>query len=190
MTHNHGVRAAVLRVVVCVAWCIAISAVPLMSVRAQTRNPQAITSRADTSRAADAPGGWHLEQCIAGLTYGTPLRWALSYGGGLLHEPVEGRDICVLMVGKIGFGGVQASAGVGSSFGAVGGGAMVTANLLRTFGAPRAASPRSTYAGASLHLWPLLGLGGEVGYYVRLSDAANAPSPGKRFVGWSAGFGF
>lgn len=127
---------------------------------------------------------------MGGLTYGAPLKWALSYGGGLLHEPVEGRDVCALVVGKVGLGGVQASAGVGTSFGAVGSGVMLTGNILRTFGSPLNASPRSTYVGASVHLWPLLALGGELGYYVRMGDDENAPSSGKRFVGWSAGFGF
>jgi hypothetical protein len=41
-----------------------------------------------------------------------------------------------------------------------------------------------------VHLWPLLALGGEIGYYVRLGRDADALSHGKRVVTWSAGFGF
>jgi hypothetical protein len=36
----------------------------------------------------------------------------------------------------------------------------------------------------------VLVLGGEIGYYVRLGDAAGAASRGKNVVTWSAGFGF
>ena len=157
-----------------------------------TAEPVALRARAvrgDATRDAEAPG-WHLEQCIAGLTYGAPLKLAVSYGGGLLHESLEKPDVCVLGVAKLGLGGAQISAGIGSSMAPWGSGAMLTANLLRTFGSPLTATPRRTYAGASLHLWPVFALGGEIGYYVRLGDDAGAPRNGRHLVGWSAGFGF
>ena len=40
----------------------------------------AIAPRPDAPADTDA---WHSEQCIAGFTYGAPLKWALSYGGGM-----------------------------------------------------------------------------------------------------------
>ena len=147
----------------------------------------AIAPRPDAPADTDA---WHSEQCIAGFTYGAPLKWALSYGGGLLHESNTGPDVCALAVAKIGIGGAQASIGAGTSFAPWGTGVMITGNVVRTFGAPLKATPRRTYVGASLHLWPVLALGGEIGYYVRLADADGASTSGKHLVAWSAGFGF
>lgn len=155
---------------------------------AQPTEPSALALRADLAP-ADA-GAWHLEQCIAGITYGAPLKWAVSYGGGVLRESNGGPDMCALAVAKIGIGGAQGSLGAGTSFAPWGTGVMFTGNVLRTFGSPLKATPRRTYVGASLHLWPALALGGEIGYYVRLGDAVGASSSGKRLVAWSAGFGF
>ncbi len=150
----------------------------------------AMATRTDASLTYAENDAWHLEQCIAGITYGAPLKWALSYGGGLLHESNTGPDVCALAVAKIGIGGAQGSIGAGTSFAPWGTGVMITGNLLRTFGAPLKATPRRTYVGASLHLWPVLALGGEIGYYVRLGDPPGASTVGKRLVAWSAGFGF
>lgn len=143
---------------------------------------------AEAPRGDDEVGGWHIEQCMAGLTYGAPFKLALSYGGGLLHESASGPDICALAVAKLGFGGVQGSLGAGTSFAPWGTGVMITGNLLRTFGGPWVATPRSTYVGASLHLWPAFALGGEIAYYSRVGGDPGTNA--KHFVGWSAGFGF
>ena len=124
---------------------------------------------------------------MGGITYGAPLKLAASYGGGFLHESNNGPDVCALGVAKVGLGGAQLSAGIGSSFAPWGTGVMFTGNLLRTFAKPLHATARSNYVGASLHFWPILALGGELGYYVRLGEG---PSAGKRVVGWSVGIGF
>jgi len=164
--------------------------------QAPTALAQAAAPMAVSSRVAPAPqpsadaGGWHLEQCMAGLTYGAPLKFAASYGGGLLYESNTGPDVCALGVAKLGFGGAQGSLGIGTSFAPWGTGIMVTGNLVRTFNAPLDATPRRTYAGASVHFWPALALGGEIGYLWRLGDEAGDPGAGKRIVTWSLGFGF
>ncbi|MBL0171398.1 MAG: hypothetical protein IPP90_11805 [Gemmatimonadaceae bacterium] len=171
--------------------CVVIAGVMAVTrLGAQPVAPRGLAARHDVVREPAEPEGWHLEQCMAGLTYGAPLKWALSYGGGLLHESNSGPDVCTLAVAKVGLGGAQMSLGAGTSFAPWGSGIMVTGNVLRTFGAPLKATPRRTYVGASLHIWPALAIGGELGYYVRLGDAAGASSSGKRLVAWSVGFGF
>ena len=143
---------------------------------------------ADSARGNAA--AWHVEQCIAGVTYGAPLKLAVAYGGGLLHESNSGPDVCMLAVAKAGMGGAQGSVGVGTSFAPWGSGLMFTGNVLRTFGAALNATAHRTYVGVSLHVWPVLALGGELGYYVRVGTAVGAPSSGTRLVAWSFGFGF
>ncbi len=157
-------------------------------VSAAQPTPRASNSaRAENGASTSADEGWHVEQCMGGITYGAPLKLAASYGGGFLHESNNGPDVCALGVAKVGLGGAQLSAGIGSSFAPWGTGVMVTGNLLRTFAKPLHATARSNYVGASLHFWPILALGGELGYYVRLGEG---PSAGKRVVGWSVGVGF
>jgi len=150
-----------------------------------------VSAAQSTPRAAvTAPSvgdGWHAEQCMGGITYGAPLKLAASYGGGFLHESNNGPDVCALGVAKVGLGGAQLSAGVGTSFAPWGTGVMLTGNLLRTFAKPLHATGNANYVGASLHLWPAFALGGELGYFVRLSGGGDA---GKRVVGWSVGVGF
>lgn len=124
---------------------------------------------------------------MAGVTYGAPLKFAVAYGGGFVRQ-TDGRDRCAMVVAKAGLGGAQLGLGLASSLGALGGGASVTANLLRTFAHPLHATARTTYVGASLHLWPALALGGELGVYTRIG-AENA-GVAKRLVTWSIGFGF
>lgn len=157
---------------------------------AQQRASSVLAPRVSENTRDDGTIGWHLDQCIGGLTYGAPLKLALSYGGGMLLEQTEGPDICALAVAKLGVGGAQASFGAGSTIGSLGSGVMITANVLRTFGAPLNASAHRTYVGASVHLWPILALGGELGLYVRMGDASGAQKQGKHVVSWSAGFGF
>lgn len=135
--------------------------------------------------------GWHLDQCIGGLTYGGPHKLALAYGGGLVRESMtNGDDTCIMAVGKVGMGAASASFGVGRSIGSVGSGVALTGGLLRTFGRSLNTTPRRTYVGGSVHVWPVLALGGEIGYYVRLGDAAGASTHQRRVLTWSAGFGF
>lgn len=149
-----------------------------------------LTASSDTSRTPVEAEGWHVEQCMGGLTYGAPMKLAVAYGGGLLYESNSRPDWCALVVGKIGLGGVQASTGIGTSFAPWGSGIMVTGNFLRTFSSPLNATASRNYVGASVHMWPLLAIGGEIGYYTLLGDAAGASTSGKNIVAWSVGFGF
>ena len=45
---------------------------------------------------------WQFDQCMGGLTYGAPLKWALSYGMGYVRESATS-DWCVLGAAKIGW---------------------------------------------------------------------------------------
>ena len=174
----------------CVGGALGLALAPTQELPAQQTVPVAIAPQRDTANAATHESSWHLEQCMAGLTYGAPMKLALAYGGGFLHESNSGPDVCTLAVAKIGLGGAQGSIGAGTSFAPWGTGVMLTGNVLRTFSAPLNATPRRTYVGASLHLWPALAFGGEIGYYRRLGDATGASTTGQRVVGWSVGFGF
>jgi len=152
-----------------------------------TPAPVAVAHR--DSVAHPATTRWQFEQCMGGLTYGAPLKWALAYGMGMVRES-DNLDLCFLGAAKVGFGGASFSVGVANSLGPFGSGSALTVGLLRTFDAPMGARAKRTYAGASLHVWPLLALGGEIGYYIPLgSDRVGTP-PAKGVVTWSAGFGF
>ena len=139
---------------------------------------------------SDEYSPWSWDQCLLGLTYGAPMKLALAWGGGRKYEdPEGGADICMFGAAKVGLGGARLSTGIGRSLGALGGGAAVSAGVLRTFGAPMNASPKRTYVGASLHFFPIFALGGEIGWYTRLgTDPAGAPK--RSMLTWSAGFGF
>lgn len=135
--------------------------------------------------------GWHLDQCIAGITYGGPHKLAAAWGGGLLRESTTGGDdTCLMAVGKIGLGAASASAGIGRSVGHLGGGVTLTGGVLRTLSGSLNTTPRRTYVGGSLHVWPLVAIGGEIGYYVRVGDASGASDFQRHVITWSAGFGF
>ncbi|WP_309673077.1 hypothetical protein [Gemmatimonas sp.] len=132
---------------------------------------------------------WRFDQCMGGVTYGAPFKWALSYGGGMVYEG-DRIDLCALAVAKVGLGGAGASIGLAKSYGSMGTGSAITGGIIRTFGDPLNATARRTYVGGAVHFWPLLALGGEIGYYVRLGDEAGASAHGKKVITWSAGFGF
>ncbi len=132
---------------------------------------------------------WRVGQCMGGITYGAPFKWAVSYGGGMIYEG-DRLDLCALAVAKVGLGGAGASIGLAKSYGSLGTGSAITGGILRTFGNPLNATARRTYVGGAVHLWPVLVLGGEIGYYVRLGHDAGGASHGKKVVTWSAGFGF
>lgn len=163
------------------AMCIV--SMPVVAAEAQLR-----PRRAQPDSAGDAVR-WQFDQCMGGLTYGAPLKWALSYGMGYVRES-NSQDLCVLGAARVGFGGASANVGIANSLGPFGSGAAVTAGLMRTFDRPLGASPRRTYVGASLHVWPLLALGGEIGVYTRVGADAAGETRGRRLVAWSFGFGF
>lgn len=153
---------------------------------------QAASVRNSQRDSADARGGlpvWAWDQCLGGLTYGQPFKLAVAYGGGLLHESMTGgADVCVFGAAKIGFGAARASVGIGRSSGPLGKGVAFNAGVLRTFGSAWGATPKRTYAGGGVNVWPLLGLGGEIGYYVRIGSGD--PNYQRHIITWSAGFGF
>ncbi|MGV3708014.1 MAG: hypothetical protein ACO1Q7_04170 [Gemmatimonas sp.] len=143
-----------------------------------------------SGRDADAPssGGWHRDQCLGGLTYGGPLKLAVSWAGGLRKELASGQDVCAFVSPKIGLGGARLTTGVAKTFGTFGSGLAISGGILRTFGAPSYADRMSTYAGGSLHVFPLLGIGLEVGSYHRLGGIDGQGR--KSIIVWSAGIGF
>lgn len=141
----------------------------------------------DTS--TGTPARWQFEQCMGGLTYGAPLKWALAYGMGYVRES-DTSDWCFLGAAKIGLGGASMSVGLANSLGHWGSGTALTAGVLRTFNDPMGALAMRTYVGGAVHLWPLLGLGGEIGYYVPMGKDAAGATKSKGIVTWSAGFGF
>ena len=113
--------------------------------------------RRDTNRSTDSGASrspWTFEQCLGGLTYGAPLKWALSYGMGYLHEGYD-TDTCVHGVARVGLGGAGLYAGVAKS-GMFGGRYAATVGLLRTFKDPLNALVRRTYVGGSVLLWQIL----------------------------------
>ena len=150
----------------------------------------AAVHRSAAVRAAQSEDNWSMQRCLLGLTYGAPLKLAVGWGGGMVYEsPDGGADICAFGAGKLGLGGARVSVGIARSVGAFGGGIGASAGVLRTFGAPYNAMPNRNYIGASLHVFPLLAIGGEIGWYTRIgSDTPGAPR--RSMVAWSAGIGF
>lgn len=132
---------------------------------------------------------WQFDQCMGGLTYGAPFKWALSYGMGMVRETAQ-HDMCLLGAAKIGFGGAGFSAGAASAMGPFGSGVAITGGVLRTFNDPMGATSKRTYYGASIHVWPLLGLGGEVGIYRRAGEDPPSVKTSRNLLVWSVGFGF
>lgn len=132
---------------------------------------------------------WQFDQCMGGLTYGAPLKWALSYGMGLVRES-DRNDICLLTAARIGFGGASLATGVASAMGPFGSGMALTGGVLRTFNDPMGATSKRTYVGASVHVWPLLGLGGELGLYRRIGTDVPEETNRRNILVWSLGFGF
>jgi len=131
---------------------------------------------------------WRFDQCMGGLTYGAPFKFALAYGMGYVRES-QTTDWCFLGAAKVGLGGASFNVGLANSLGYWGSGTAVTVGILRTFDSPLGAMAKRSYVGGSVHLWPLLALGGEVGYYVPLGRDALGER-GKGMITWSAGFGF
>lgn len=132
---------------------------------------------------------WQFDQCMGGVTYGAPLKWALSYGMGWVREG-EQRTWCFLGAGKVGFGGASVNVGLANSMGHFGSGVAITGGVLRTFNDPMGALAKRTYVGGSVHLWPLLALGGEVGYYTRVGTDPAGTTHRRGLITWSTGFGF
>ena len=135
---------------------------------------------------------WKLDRCLGGITFGAPQKLALAFGGGLVREGMSehSSDYCAFGAAKLGLGGARGSIGFAQSKGPNGSGLALSADVLRTFGAPLGATRMRTYVGTSLHVWPVFGLGGDIGYFVRLGDANGASPRQRHIVTWSVGFGF
>lgn len=147
-----------------------------------------ITSRPALPRADDDLSKWHFDQCLGGLTYGAPLKLAVSWAGGLRKELDSGQDVCAFVSPKVGLGGARLSVGFAHTLGTFGSGIAVSGGVLRTFGAPSYADRMSTYAGGSVHVFPILGIGLELGSYHRMGGIAGQGR--KSIIIWSAGIGF
>ncbi len=132
--------------------------------------------------------GWR--RCMVGVGYGAPFKLAVSYSSGLVRESSDGgADVCTYISGKVGIGGARLALGASRTIFALGGAAGASVGVLRTFGSPWHAQPWRNHVGVAMHLLPALGLGAEVGYYVRVGNDANG-APAKRLITWSTGFGF
>ena len=143
---------------------------------------------ASAPRSIEAQTRWG--RCMVGVSYGAPLKMALSYAAGRVTESDgEGADVCNYASAKVGIGGARLALGTSRSINALGGGAGVSVGLLRTFGSPLHAQPWRNHVGVAVHVLPALAFGGEIGYYVRIgNDAGGAPA--RRVITWSAGFGY
>ena len=141
-----------------------------------------------TNAATSEESGWNREQCLGGLTYGAPLKLAASWAGGLRKELANGQDVCAFISPKVGLGGARLGAGFARTTGTFGGGYAGSVAIIRTFGSPSYADRMSTYAGGSLHYFPLLGIGLELGWYKRLGGTSGRGR--ESIISWSAGIGF
>ena len=129
-------------------------------------------------------------RCMVGVGYGAPLKLSMSYATGRVSESESGgADVCDYLSTKLGIGGARLAVGRSRTINTLGGAAGVSVGLMRTFGTPLHAQPWRNHVGFSVHVLPAIGIGGEIGYYVRLgNDPSGAPA--KRVITWSTGFGF
>ena len=172
---QHGVRVAILA-----AFVTAFGAFAPLHAQADT----VYTSHDDSS-------AWMWDHCLSGLTYGQPFKLAISYAQGFVRESNSGgADYCAFGAAKVGFGAARGTIGFGRSTGPLGTGMAINGGIMRTFGSSWGATPKRTYVGAALNFWPILGLGGEIGYFVRVGDKAGESTKQRRVITWSAGFGF
>lgn len=128
------------------------------------------------------------DRCMVGVSYGAPFKMAVSYARGRVLEAEDvGADVCNYASAKLGVGGARFALGTSRTSNALGGAAGLSVGVLRTFGTPLHAARWSNYAGAAVHVLPALGLGGEIGYFMRVGGHGATP---RRMVTWSMGFGF
>ena len=169
------------------ATVIAVISVNIMTAQLASAQTSAPTPSANTN-SDDELSGWHRNQCLGGLTYGAPLKLAVSWAGGMRKELAGGQDVCAFVSPKLGLGGARLSVGIARTLGTFGGGIALSGGILRTFGSPSYADRMSTYAGGSLHVFPILGIGLELGSYRRLGGVLGQGR--KSIIVWSAGIGF
>jgi hypothetical protein len=179
-----------------VAALIAALLAPLVASRVADAQPVTHSARFETAvRTQPDPADdtrWRVDRCLLGLGYHSLTRFTASAAGGL-RRAFEPRSVCAYGAAHVGLGGAQAAVGSAVTLGRLGSAVGVTGGLLRAFGRPGGdAVPWRSYAGGSLHLWPLLGIHTEIGAYQRLGDAALAAADGasRRLLVWSVGFGY
>jgi hypothetical protein len=130
---------------------------------------------------------WRLTRCLLGLSYGSPLKLSVAAAGGL-RRAFTHRSVCSYGAVHLGLGGTRASLGTAVTFGRFGSALGVSGGVLRTFGAPAGDALRfRTYTGASVHLWPILGVHTEIGRYRLLTRDGEAS---QQLTTWSVGFGY
>lgn len=101
-----------------------------------------------------------------GLHYGTPLKLSVAAGG--LFDFRGPHNDGVIAMAEMGQGGAEASVGYFRMI-RFGQGFDVRFAGIRTSPDPRNAAPETTYLGAEAHLMFLLGVGGRVGWFHRVS---------------------
>jgi hypothetical protein len=103
-----------------------------------------------------------------GVHYGTPLR--LSLGAGGLFDFNGGRNDGVVAMGEMGQSGGQFSIGYFRML-RFGQGFDVRTAVLRTADDPWNAAESTTYLGVEAHLMFLVGVGGRMGWFRRVTTA-------------------
>lgn len=175
-----------------------IGAAALLAPRLTEAQPLAETARFATSPGARRPPDpaddtrWRLDRCLMGLGYHSLTRLSAGVAGGL-RRAFEPRSVCLYGAAHVGLGGAQAALGSAVTLGRLGSAVGVSGGLLRAFGRPGGdATPWRSYAGGSVHVWPLLGIHSELGAYQRLGQDAPAVDGGtpRRLLVWSVGFGY
>jgi hypothetical protein len=114
----------------------------------------------------------HISPAV-GVHYGVPLRLSLAAGG--LFDFNGGRNDGVVAMGEMGQSGGQFSVGYFKML-RFGQGYDIRAAVLRTADDPLKAAESTTYLGVEAHLMFLVGVGGRVGWFRRVT-AANGPKP-------------
>lgn len=102
-----------------------------------------------------------------GFHYGLPLKLSVAAGG--LFDFRGRNDDGIIAMGEMGQGGAEASIGYFRMI-RFGQGFDVRLAGLRTGTEPRNAAPETTYLGSEAHVMFLLGVGGRIGWYRRVSS--------------------
>jgi hypothetical protein len=106
-----------------------------------------------------------------GFHYGVPLKLSVAAGG--LFDFRGRYDDGIIAMGEMGQGGAEVSIGYFRMI-RFGQGFDVRFAGLRTGIEPRSAAPQTTYLGAAGHVMFLLGVGGRVGWFRRVSAYSGA----------------
>lgn len=108
-----------------------------------------------------------------GFHYGVPLKLSVAAGG--LFDFRGRYDDGIIVMGEMGQGGAEASLGYFRMI-RFGQGFDVRLAGLRTSTEARNAAPETTYLGAEAHVMFLLGVGGRVGWFRRVSSFSGTNS--------------